>query len=66
MLGVPSVAVRGHWVKHTYPGSAPLPEREPPPDNRWQRGEVAVCELSAIAPTILSFSHPRFVPILVR
>jgi RES domain-containing protein len=39
-LGVAAVAVRGRWVKHTYPGSPPLPERDPPPDNRWQRGDV--------------------------
>ena len=39
-LGVAAVVVRGRWSKHTYPGSAPLPEREPPPDNRWQRGDV--------------------------
>jgi RES domain-containing protein len=39
-LGVRSVAVHGRWIKHTYPGSAPLPERGPPPDNRWQRGDV--------------------------
>lgn len=39
-LSVSAVTVRGRWVKHTYPGSPPLPEREPPPDNRWQRGEV--------------------------
>lgn len=39
-LDVAAVAVRGHWVRHTYPGSAPLPGREPPPDNRWQRGHV--------------------------
>ena len=32
--------MRGRWIKHTYPGSAPLPDREPPPDNRWQRGDV--------------------------
>lgn len=35
-----AVVVRGRWVKHTYPGSLPLPERDPPPDNRWQRGDV--------------------------
>ena len=40
-LDVAAVAVRGRWVKHTYPGSPPLPERDPPPDNRWQRGAVA-------------------------
>jgi RES domain-containing protein len=39
-LDVTAVAVRGRWVKHTYPGSPPLPQRDPPPDNRWQRGEV--------------------------
>lgn len=39
-LDVAAVAVRGHWVRHTYPGSQPLPERDPPPDNRWQRGEI--------------------------
>jgi hypothetical protein len=37
---VAAVAVRGRWFKHTYPGSLPLPEREPPPDNRWQRGDI--------------------------
>lgn len=37
---VTAVFVRGRWVKHTYPGSAPLPDRDPPPDNRWQRGDV--------------------------
>lgn len=39
-LSVSAIAVRGRWIKHTYPGSPPLPEREPPPDNRWQRGDV--------------------------
>jgi RES domain-containing protein len=39
-LNVAALAVRGRWVKHTYPGSPPLPEREPPPDNRWQRGDL--------------------------
>jgi RES domain-containing protein len=39
-LSVTAIAVRGRWFKHTYPGSPPLPERDPPPDNRWQRGEV--------------------------
>jgi RES domain len=37
---VAAIAVRGRWLKHTYPGSLPLPEREPVPDNRWQRGDV--------------------------
>jgi RES domain-containing protein len=40
-LDVTAIAVRGRWVKHTYPGSPPLPERDPPPDNRWQRGEIS-------------------------
>jgi RES domain-containing protein len=39
-LDVAAVTVKGRWVKHTYPGSPPLPERDPPPDNRWQRGDV--------------------------
>lgn len=39
-LGVTTVVVRGTWLKHTYAGSPPLPEREPAPDNRWQRGAV--------------------------
>jgi RES domain-containing protein len=39
-LDVSAIAVSGRWVKHTYPGSLPLPERDPPPDNRWQRGDV--------------------------
>jgi hypothetical protein len=39
-LAVTAIAVRGRWFKHTYPGSSPLPERDPPPDNRWQRGDV--------------------------
>lgn len=38
--GVATVAVRGTWLKHTYPGSPALPGREPAPDNRWQRGAV--------------------------
>ncbi len=39
-LDVAAIAVRGRWLKHTPPGSPALPEREPPPDNRWQRGEI--------------------------
>ncbi len=39
-LDVAAVTITGRWVKHTYPGSPPLPERDPPPDNRWQRGDV--------------------------
>lgn len=39
-LDIAAVAVRGRWVKHAHPGSSPLPNRDPPPDNRWQRGNV--------------------------
>lgn len=39
-LSVTAVVVHGRWFKHAYPGSPPLPEREPAPDNRWQRGEL--------------------------
>jgi len=39
-LSVTAVRVKGRWVKHTYPGSPLLPDRDPPPDNRWQRGDV--------------------------
>lgn len=38
-LDVDAVRVTGRWVKHAYPGSDPLPRRDPPPDNRWQRGD---------------------------
>jgi hypothetical protein len=37
-LSVAAVTVKGRWIKHTYPGSPLLPQRDPPPDNRWQRG----------------------------
>jgi hypothetical protein len=43
-LSVAAVAVRGRWVKHTYPGSSPLPKRDPPPDNRWQHGDIVDAE----------------------
>ncbi len=39
-LEAAALAVRGRWLKHTSPGTPALPKREPPPDNRWQRGEV--------------------------
>lgn len=40
-LRVTALAIGGRWLKHTHPGSPPLPVRVPPPDSRWQRGEVA-------------------------
>ena len=39
-LGVDAVRVTGRWFRHAYPGPDPLPRREPPPDARWQRGEI--------------------------
>jgi RES domain-containing protein len=39
-LSIAAIAVRGRWIKHTHPGSPALPERDPPPNNRWQRGDV--------------------------
>jgi hypothetical protein len=39
-LDVDAVPVTGRWFKHAYAGSPALPRREPPPDNRWQRGHV--------------------------
>jgi len=39
-LDVDAVHVSGRWFKHSYAGSPALPQRDPPPDNRWQRGHV--------------------------
>jgi RES domain-containing protein len=39
-LDVDAVPVAGTWWRHAYPGSPALPERDPAPDARWQRGEV--------------------------
>jgi len=39
-LDVDTVRVAGRWFKHAFHGSAPLAHRDPPPDNRWQRGDV--------------------------
>ncbi len=30
----------GFWLRHQPAGGLPLARRDPPPDNRWQRGEV--------------------------
>lgn len=37
-LDVDAVRVTGRWVRHTPAGAPPLVLRDPPPDNRWQRG----------------------------
>jgi len=40
---VPDVEGRrltGFWLRHQPAGGLPLARRDPPPDNRWQRGEV--------------------------
>lgn len=39
-VDVAAIAVRGRWLKHTYPDSLAFPERDPPPDNRWRRGDA--------------------------
>jgi RES domain-containing protein len=51
-LDVDAAHVSGRWVKHAYPGSEPLSMRDPPPDNRWQRGdEVDALYLAVDEPT---------------
>ncbi len=39
-LDVDPRAVRGRWVRHARDGLSAWPERDPPPDGRWQRGET--------------------------
>ena len=39
-LPVDAFRVSGRWFRHAQPGALALPARHPPPDNRWQRGEV--------------------------
>jgi len=39
-LDVDAAPVRGVWVRVARSGGEPLPRRNPPPNNRWQRGEV--------------------------
>jgi len=39
-LDVDRTRATGKWIKQAYPGSAPLVLRDPPPDNRWQRGAI--------------------------
>lgn len=37
-LDVDAIRVTGEWIKYAYPGAAALVQRDPAPDNRWQRG----------------------------
>jgi hypothetical protein len=37
-LDVDATRIAGRWLKHAYAGAEPLQRRDPPPDNRWQRG----------------------------
>ena len=37
---VDAVRVTGRWVRHAPAGAPAIPERDPPPDNRWQRGAI--------------------------
>jgi len=39
-LDVDAVALTGDWLRHAPVGAAALPQQIPPPDSRWQRGEV--------------------------
>jgi RES domain-containing protein len=39
-LDVDATRVSGRWLRHAYPGADPLARHDPPPDNRWQRGDV--------------------------
>jgi RES domain-containing protein len=40
-LDVDAVAIgQRRWWRHTVHGADPLARRRPPPDNRWQRGEI--------------------------
>jgi RES domain-containing protein len=39
-MDVDPVRVTGRWYKHAFLGAPALPQRDPPPDSRWQRGDV--------------------------
>jgi RES domain-containing protein len=39
-LDVDPTTVRGRWVRHGPDGAPAWPDRDPAPDNRWQRGAV--------------------------
>jgi RES domain-containing protein len=39
-LDVDATRIAGRWLKHAYAGAEPFRRRDPPPDNRWQRGEM--------------------------
>jgi RES domain-containing protein len=38
-VDVDATRITGRWLRHAYPGADPLARRDPPPDNRWQRGD---------------------------
>lgn len=37
-LDARTIKIRGRWLRYSRHGFDPLPIRNPPPDNRWQRG----------------------------
>jgi len=39
-LDVAPIVIDGPWVRHGRDAKNPLPDRAPPPNNRWQRGAV--------------------------
>lgn len=39
-LDVDPTTVRGRWVRQSWASAAAWPERDPPPNGRWQRGDV--------------------------
>ena len=39
-LDADPISIKGSWVRHARSPSEPLPERDPPPDSRWQRGAI--------------------------
>jgi len=34
------ISIKGSWVRHARSASEPLPDRDPLPDSRWQRGAI--------------------------
>jgi RES domain-containing protein len=39
-LDVEPADITGRWFKHGHSGAEPLARRDPPPDSRWQRGDI--------------------------